>query len=39
MSDFGLTNPQETLLGHPVLNATSESAGCRKVRWCRRGRT
>ncbi len=23
MSDFGLTNPQETLLGHPVRSATS----------------
>jgi hypothetical protein len=24
MSDFGLTNPHETLLGHPVTNATSD---------------
>ena len=24
MSDFGLTNPQETLLGHPVRSATPE---------------
>jgi hypothetical protein len=24
MSDFGLTNPQETLLGHPAPNATSD---------------
>ena len=24
MSDFGLTNPQETLLGHPVRSATSD---------------
>ncbi len=26
MSNFGLTNPQETLLGHPVRSATSDPA-------------
>ena len=36
MSDLGLTNPQETLLGHPVQNATSGPSG---RRWRRRGAT